>query len=441
MSYASGSSVTGTMNVTGIGLFPAPNQSNSFSIGGGLRNNQSAGTNNMAIGNCLINNTTSNTNMAIGNDALNSNVSSTGQHLGIGYRALEALTTGEVNIGIGFISGYKLITGSWNSFFSTASGAGFTSGNHNFAMGFQTMASYNSPDTAGGTGLNRNLALGSQAMTMVSNNITDNVGIGFNALGNPFNTANASLKGSRNIAIGSYAGYGLDGTGCNDNVFIGYNTGVANGTTSAINTTTLTNITAINTGVLSTPTSNRVYIGNSSVTLNVLYGTLSIPNISFTGTLNSISTTVLSHISGLTSSAQTQISNILNGTSIFTGTTRINTLQLVDRQSLGSAVLITGSTTLSIPLAEQYYISVSSAQTINLPAITATSVGMRVIFRRAPATGSTIVITFAVTGGTQLIYNLANSGSNSVALLGSGVFSVELCSGFLTASTYAWYVV
>jgi hypothetical protein len=116
-------------------------------------------------------------------------------------------------------------------------------------------------------------------------------------------------------------------------------------------------------------------------------------------------------------------------------------LQLVDRQSLGSAVLVTGSTSLSIPLAEQYYISVASAQTINLPAITATSVGIRVIFRRAPATGSTIVITFAVTGGTQLIYNLANSGSNSVALLGSGVFSVELCSGFLTASTYAWYVV
>jgi hypothetical protein len=441
MSYASGSSVTGTMNVTGIALFPAPNESTSFSIGGGLRNNATDGTNNMAIGNCLINNTTSNTNMAIGNDVLNSNVSSVGQHLGIGYRALEALTTGEVNIGIGFISGYKLITGSWNSFFSTASGGGFTSGNHNFCMGFQTMASWNNPDSAGATNVYRNLALGSQAMTIISSNVSDNTAIGFNALGNPFTTLNARLQGSRNVAIGSYAGYGLDGTGCNNNVFVGYNTGVANGTTPAINTTTLTNITAINTGVLSSPVSNRVYIGNSAITMNVLYGTLSIPSISFTGTLNSISTTVLSHISGLTSSAQTQISNILNGTSLFTGTTRINTLQLIDRQTIGSAVLTGGSTSLSIPLAQQYFISVASAQTINLPALTATSVGIRVIFRRAPSTASTTVITFAVSGGTQLIYNLANTGANSVALLSSGVFKVELCSGFLTASTYAWYVV
>ena len=116
-------------------------------------------------------------------------------------------------------------------------------------------------------------------------------------------------------------------------------------------------------------------------------------------------------------------------------------MQLVDRQSLGSSVLITGSTSLSIPLAEQYYISVSSAQTVNLPAITATSVGIRVIFRRAQATASSTVITFAVTGGTQLIYNLSNTGSNSQALLASGVFRVELCSGFLTVNTYAWYVV
>lgn len=440
LNYASGSTVTGTMNVTGIALFPAPNQSNSFSIGGGLRNNAISGTNNLAIGNCLVNNTTSNTNLGIGNGALNSNVSSTGQHLAIGYRALEALTIGEVNTAIGFISGYTLQTGSWNTFFSTASGAGFTTGNHNFAMGFQTMASYNSPDTVGATNVNRNLALGTQALTIVSNNIADNVAIGYAALGNPFNTVNARIQSSSNIAIGSYAGYGIDGTGGN-NVFIGYKCSPNNGTANAFSTTALANVTAINTGLLSSPANNNVYIGNSFVSNNTFYGTITVPNISFSGTLNSISTTVFGYISGLTSSAQTQISNILNGTSIFTGTTRINTLQLVDRQTLGSAVLITGSTSLSMPLAQQYFISVTGPQTINLPAITATSVGIRVIFRRAPATASTTVITFAVTGGTQLIYNLANTGANSIALLSSGVFSVELCSGFLTASTYAWYVV
>jgi hypothetical protein len=143
----------------------------------------------------------------------------------------------------------------------------------------------------------------------------------------------------------------------------------------------------------------------------------------------------------LTSSAQTQISNIINGTTTLTGTTKITTLQVLNKQTLDSAVLVTGSASYTFPLAEMYYISVASAQTINLPAITSTSVGVRVIFRRCPATASTTIITFAVTGGSQLIYNLANTGANSQALLGSGVFSVTLCGGFLTASTYAWFVV
>jgi hypothetical protein len=461
MNYVSGSSVTGSMNVTGISYFPAPNQSSSFSIGGGLRNNATAGTNNMAIGNCLVNNTTSNTNMAIGNDVLNSNVSSVGQHLGIGYRALESLTSGEVNIAIGFISGYKLITGSWNTFFSVASGGGFSSGSHNFCMGFQTMSSYTTPESTSSTNVNRNLALGSQAITIVSSGISDNVGIGFNALGNPYNTGNSSsLKGSYNVAIGSYAGYGLDGASCNNNVFIGYNTGVADGPSASYNTSnTYTNIIAINTGVLSSPVSNSVYIGNSSITNNTFYGTLSVPSISFTGSINSISAAVLGYISGLTSSAQTQLdskvslssNNTYSGTQTYNGnisfTGTLNSMTSTIFSSINTAfgkqnsanTLISTSSTLTAPFASVYTLTNGSNIIITLPDATASNAGVNLLFRRTVAVTTTI--TFTTSGGTQNIYNSTNTGAVSPVLLPSSTYILRLSSMTINGTTYAWFQV
>jgi len=49
-------------------------------------------------------------------------------------------------------------------------------------------------------------------------------------------------------------------------------------------------------------------------------GTISFVNATFSGTLNTVSAATFAYISGLTSSAQTQLNNILNGTSAFTGT-------------------------------------------------------------------------------------------------------------------------
>jgi hypothetical protein len=51
-------------------------------------------------------------------------------------------------------------------------------------------------------------------------------GIGFNALGNPFNTSNAPLKSSSNISIGNNSGFGLAGAGCNNNVLLGITAGL-----------------------------------------------------------------------------------------------------------------------------------------------------------------------------------------------------------------------
>jgi len=418
-----------------ITRFYAPNDTTSISIAGGLRAMTASSKNNVCIGNSLNALTTGDFNIAIGNSVLPL-ITTVSQNIGIGHRALEKITAtgGSVNIAIGYISGYVLTSGSWNSFFSTASGSGFSSGNYNFCMGFQAMTSYNSPTTTFATNVNRNLALGAQAIYAVSNNIADNVAIGFRALGNPPNTATANYTGNQNTAIGSYAGYGLDGTGSNGNVFIGYNCGVVNGVASTWTTTTYTNITAINTGVIASPASNNVYIGNSSVTSNTLYGTLNVPNISFTGTLNTISTTVFGYLSGVTSNIQTQINNILNGTSSFAS------LPVSNKVTLTSNALVTGSTTLSFPLAEMYSINVAGPQTITLPSISSgANVGVKVIFRN---TGTTYAITFQVSGGTQLIYDLTNTGANSQVLLPLNTYSVTLCSMFVSStSTYAWFVV
>lgn len=386
--------LTTNNNFTGICNFRAPNDNTSISIHNGLRNNTGNNLNNVAIGSCLQNSTTSDINFGIGNGVLNSITSGSSQNMGIGYRSLEALTSGQVNIAIGFISGYTLTSGNWNTFFSVASGAGFSTGDHNFCMGFQTMASFNSPDIAKGTGVNRNLALGSQSITIVSSGVSDNVGIGFNALGNPYNTTNARLQGSRNTCIGTYAGFGLDGTGCNNNVFIGYNTGVADGPSTSINTNTFTNITAINTGVLSSPASNCVYIGNSSITNNYFYGTLNISNLNATGTLtfpsNSIADSALS-----TNIPKLNTSNTFTNTQTFANLTATGTLTFPSNSISDSAL----STNIPILNASNTFTNTQTFNNLNATNITTTKLNN----------------IYVLTNGTRSlnITNITNSLSNT----------------------------
>ena len=66
-------------------------------------------------------------------------------------------------------------------------------------------------------------------------------------------------------------------------------------------------------------------------------------NITYTGTLNSISPTVFGYISGLTSSVQTQINNILNGTSSFTNISYTGNLNGISTTTLGYISDLTGS--------------------------------------------------------------------------------------------------
>ncbi len=85
---------------------------------------------------------------------------------------------------------------------------------------------------------------------------------------------------------------------------------------------------------------------------NILNGTSSFTNISYTGTLNSVSPTVFGYISGLTSSAQTQINNILNGTSSHTNITYTGTLNSISTTVLGYISGLTSSAQTQITNAQ-----------------------------------------------------------------------------------------
>ena len=435
-SLTANNTITGTNYFTGANYFRTPNESSSIRIGNGLQNNASGYTDNLSIGiNALSNSTTSNYNMAIGNGAMNSVVAGVAECLALGIRALESFTTGHTNIAIGYVSGYKLTSGSNNSFFGFGSGAGFSTGDDNFCMGVRSLTTYNSPEIAASTNVNRNLALGTSAIAVGFSGIQDNCAVGFSALGNPANTTNASLKGSYNVAIGSYAGFGLDGASSNNNVFIGYNTGIADGPSSSFSTTSYSNITGINCGVISSPGSNSIYLGNSSIINNYLYGTLNLPNISFTGTLNTISTTVFSYLSGVTSNIQTQINNMLNGNTGF-GNVKLNGKYWIS----GNAV-ITGNISLTTyPIANEFWsVNVTTATTITLATITAQNIGTKLTFRRTGGT-TTVAVSF-IGNGTQSVFNLTNTGGTTAqALMPSGSYSVTLVALYQTStSTFGWY--
>jgi hypothetical protein len=119
---------------------------------------------------------------------------------------------------------------------------------------------------------------------------------------------------------------------------------------------------------------------------------LSITNITFSGTLNSVSTTIFSYISGLTSSAQTQLdskvslssNNTYSGTQTYNGnisfTGTLNSMTTTIFSSISTAfgkqnssnVLISTSTTLSVPFASIYTLTNGSNITITLPDATST---------------------------------------------------------------------
>ncbi len=125
------------------------------------------------------------------------------QNTAVGWGALSGSGAINYSTAVGYNAGASLTTGTNNLFFGYTSGPLLTQGSYNLIMG-------------GGNALTTgsyNIVLGDQALFSVSTN-SDNIGIGYRS--NRFQT------GSRNIAIGSYAGAGINGSSTGSgNVLIG----------------------------------------------------------------------------------------------------------------------------------------------------------------------------------------------------------------------------
>lgn len=191
--------------------------------------NNTTGNSNTGIGvNALRDNTTGGLNTGVGHDALEYNITGS-NNTAIGYRTLVLATTANQNTAVGSRSMYYTTSGSNN----TAIGYGTLDSNltgfGNIAMGYEALKQQKSDNyniaigyasLFRNNGGNTNISIGFNGM---SNNITgdNNVVLGASTLSSSTagsnNTALGYLTlynalGSRNIAIGNYAGFYATGS-------------------------------------------------------------------------------------------------------------------------------------------------------------------------------------------------------------------------------------
>ena len=240
--------------------------------------------------NILLNGTTSptvNVNMhrsvGLGYLALN-RVTTGNKNVAIGSRAMEYNTTGYMNIGIGWIALKSNVNGKGNVAIGGSEALqSNTGGSYNVAIGDRAM-------TFNKTG-NQNIAIGYFSL---GNNIVgnDNVLIGYDSGGSikgSYNvglgtlTLNQNSSGSSNVAIGYYA---LRQTKGSRNLGVGYKAGYDNvdgsnnsffGNEAGPGSSNLTNATAIGYNA-KVDVSNKIRLGNSNIT--VIEGQVAFTNAS-----------------------------------------------------------------------------------------------------------------------------------------------------------------
>jgi len=293
-------------------------------------------------------------NCALGNDSMISITTGVG-NCALSTRALKYCTTGDNNMGIG-----------------TQALSSLTSGIQNVGISTGALQSYNGSSTVG---------IGAYSGSSLTSG-DENVMIGYYSGG-------STTTASSTVCIGNNAGSGS--TTLNSCVFIG------NATTT---TGTKTNVIVI--GAAQATASNDCIIGDVNNNVKIA-GTLAV-----TGTINSVSSTVFGYISGLTSSAQTQINNILNGTSAIT---LLNYNSVYRPYTVAS--IAAGATSITSPFAGTYLWSASGTAstntTITLPSITTAMIGITLRFRRiANATSTNALLVLPNTTGTNLIYPLGS---------------------------------
>jgi hypothetical protein len=215
---------------------------------------------------------------------------------GVGYNALNALTTGYGNTAFGYIAGELITSGAYNFAIGRSSLSKVTTASNNIGIGADSLRLT--------TGEN-NIGIGYAAIDVNTTGI-DNVGIGSLVL-------RGKVTGSDNVAIGSSAGYKITGgstnlTAATQSIFIGSDTkAYADSPTNEI----VIGYDATGKG------SNTVVLGNDSITATLLKG-----NVSTSGTLGA---------------------GAITGTSFIIGANTLNTSEWAFLDGQDQAVLTTSS--------------------------------------------------------------------------------------------------
>ena len=205
-------------------------------------------------------------NLAVGDDALSAPTLSGQYNVGVGFEALEAVTSGASNTAVGALAAkaitsaqsttaigtsalFSATTGRFNTAVGTSALSEVTNGEHNIGIGYRAGVSTIGPGSI--TSGTANIAVGFEAVGSAGSG-DFNIGIGY--------LAYQQGTGSYNIAIGRNALY--NATTGNNNVVIG-------GATFSLTTITSgSNNIIIGVGADSTTdtVSNEITLGNSSIT-------------------------------------------------------------------------------------------------------------------------------------------------------------------------------
>ena len=205
-------------------------------------------------------------NLAVGDDALSALTLSGQYNVGVGFEALEAVTSGASNTAVGALAAkaitsaqsttaigtsalFSATTGRFNTAVGTSALSEVTNGEHNIGIGYRAGVSTIGPGSI--TSGTANIAVGFEAVGSAGSG-DFNIGIGY--------LAYQQGTGSYNIAIGRNALY--NATTGNNNVVIG-------GATFSLTTITSgSNNIIIGVGADSTTdtVSNEITLGNSSIT-------------------------------------------------------------------------------------------------------------------------------------------------------------------------------
>jgi len=238
LSQETGTAYGTTKNLVVDGNIYQSNMGNSVSIGENALANGVAGTNayNVAISPNALNSLTSGVqNIGIGVNTLQS--TNANDNIAIGSNSLSVSNVGDKNIAIGHNAVQNVVTGAQGITNNVILGAGAVNATtitgglvNNVIIGYDAL------EEAGTTNISSSVFIGERAGRSIEGNAASDIGIGFSAF---YGSNNGFNSAGDNIAIGANANGGMNATGVRKSIKIGSDAGIAGSyavNISAVNT-------------------------------------------------------------------------------------------------------------------------------------------------------------------------------------------------------------